>query len=91
MLAFHPWANVGGRIPAEICMRICLRFYVRVLSPRVSPFPFLFQPSFFVTGTIDETAIERILFSPSKGRSADRVVQGGGWRYKYLFVGIRRI
>lgn len=64
----------------------------RPLPARQSlPLPFLFQPSFFVTGTIDETAIERILFSPSKGRSADRVVQGGGWRYKYLFVGIRRI
>lgn len=71
--------SVAEFLPRYVCMRICLRFYVRVLSLLLS----LLTISLFVTGTIDETAgIERILFSPSifpKGRSADRVVQEGGW------------
>lgn len=75
MLAFHPWANVGGRIPAEICMRICLRFYVRVLSLLLSLLTFLVRYR-------DETASNEFCFllRYPKGRSADRVVQGEAGR-----------
>lgn len=73
---------------SEICMRICLRFYV--LSPSLLTPP----PPLFVTGTIDETASSGFCFllRYPKGRSAeDQPVHRRGWRYKYLFVGIRRI
>lgn len=33
MLTFHPWSNVGGRIPAEICIRACLRFCIEPCPP----------------------------------------------------------
>lgn len=65
-----------------------------VLRPRPLPSPFSFNLPCSSRG---RNSIQRILFSPSiserKVRRPGRPGGGreGGWRYKYLFVGIRRI
>lgn len=74
---------VGGRIPTEICMRICCGF---TSNPARL---FSFNP-LFVAGTIDETASSgfRFFFDIPR-KTADHPPSEG--RYKYLFVGIFRI
>lgn len=80
MLAFHPWTNVGGRIPAEICMHADM---FAVLRPRPLPSPFSFNHLLVRYGDDRRNSGNRADFVFSFDISERKVRRpgrpGGGW------------